>query len=79
MARLATAGAGPIPVRLRAAAEILESQGLGDAAIAAAADRAGELVDPDSDLHASSDYRRHLTTVLTERAIRRAISKAGKK
>jgi aerobic carbon-monoxide dehydrogenase medium subunit len=72
MARLATAGAGPVPIRLRAAEEILERDGLGDAAIEAAARRASELVSPDSDIHASSDYRRHLTGVLTRRALERA-------
>lgn len=76
-ARLATAGAGPVPLRLRAAEEILEQQGFGDAAIAAAARRASELVEPDSDLHASSAYRRHLTGVLLERAVRRAIARLG--
>ncbi|HTO10051.1 MAG TPA: xanthine dehydrogenase family protein subunit M [Candidatus Binatia bacterium] len=75
-ARLATAGAGPVPVRLRAAEEILERDGLGEAAIEAAAARAAELVQPDSDVHASADYRRHLTRVLTARAIRRALTVA---
>ena len=77
MARLATAGAGPVPVRLRAAEQILEAEGLGDAAIAAAAARAAELVEPDSDLHASAAYRRNLTRVLTERAVRRAVARLG--
>ncbi len=71
-ARLATAGAGPVPVRLREAEEILERDGLGERAIDAAAARAAELVAPDSDIHASADYRRHLTRVLTGRALRRA-------
>jgi len=71
-ARLATAGAGATPRRLRACEEILERDGVGDTAIAAAARRASELVEPDSDLHASADYRRHLVGVLTERALRRA-------
>ena len=75
-ARLATAGTGPVPVRLRAAEEILERDGLDDAAIDAAARRASELVSPDSDLHASADYRRHLTGVLTGRALRRALGVA---
>jgi aerobic carbon-monoxide dehydrogenase medium subunit len=75
-ARLATAGTGPVPVRLRAAEEILERDGLGDAAIDAAARRASELVSPDSDIHASADYRRHLTGVLTGRALRRAVGVA---
>jgi carbon-monoxide dehydrogenase medium subunit len=75
-ARLATAGAGPVPLRLRAAEEILERDGLGEAAIEAAARRASELVSPDSDIHASSDYRRHLTGVLTRRALTRALGVA---
>jgi carbon-monoxide dehydrogenase medium subunit len=77
MARLATAGAGPVPVRLRAAEQILERDGLGEKAVTAAAERAAELVDPDSDLHATAAYRRHLTRVLTERALHRAIARAG--
>jgi CO/xanthine dehydrogenase FAD-binding subunit len=76
-ARLATAGTGPVPVRLRAAEEILERDGLGEAAIAAAARRAAEVVQPDSDIHASADYRRNLTRVLTERALKRALARAG--
>jgi carbon-monoxide dehydrogenase medium subunit len=59
-------------VRLRDAEAILERDGLGDAAISAAGQRASELVQPDADIHASADYRRHLTRVLTERALRRA-------
>ena len=77
MARLATAGAGPVPVRLRAAEEILEREGLGDDAIARASAKAQELVQPDADIHASADYRRHLTGVLTGRAIKRALTKVA--
>jgi carbon-monoxide dehydrogenase medium subunit len=76
-ARLATAGAGPVPLRLRAAEEILEADGLGSAAVEAAAQRASELVEPDSDIHASAAYRRHLTRVLTARALARARARAG--
>jgi aerobic carbon-monoxide dehydrogenase medium subunit len=76
MARLATSGTGAVPVRLREAERILERDGLEDAAIEAAGRRASELVDPDSDIHASADYRRHLTGVLTARAIKRALAKA---
>ena len=35
---------------------------------------AAELVEPHADIHASADYRRHLTRVLTARALRRAIN-----
>jgi aerobic carbon-monoxide dehydrogenase medium subunit len=75
-ARLASAGAGPVPVRLRAAEEILERDGLGEGALQAAAARASELVEPDSDVHASAEYRRHLAGVLTLRALKRAIERA---
>jgi CO/xanthine dehydrogenase FAD-binding subunit len=76
-ARLATAGVGPTPVRLRSTEEILERDGLSDAAIDAAATRAAELVEPDGDIHASAAYRRNLTRVLTGRALRRAKAKMG--
>jgi len=72
MARLVSAGAGPVPMRLGAAEEMLERDGLSDASIDAAAARAGELVDPDSDIHASAAYRRNLARVLSGRALRRA-------
>jgi carbon-monoxide dehydrogenase medium subunit len=77
-ARLAAAGTGPVPIRLRGAEEILEREGLTGAAIEAAAGRAAELVDPDSDLHASAAYRRNLTRVLTARALRRAQARMGR-
>jgi carbon-monoxide dehydrogenase medium subunit len=76
-ARLAAAGAGPVPLRLRGAEEIIEREGTAEKAVAAAAARAAELVDPDTDLHASAEYRRHLTRVLTERALTRAIGAAA--
>jgi CO/xanthine dehydrogenase FAD-binding subunit len=75
-ARLATGGAGAVPLRLRAAEEVLERDGVGDDAVRAAARRAAELVEPDSDLHASADYRRHLTEVLAARALCRARERA---
>ena len=75
--RLVTAGAGPVPARLRGAEEIVEREGVGDKAVAAAAARAAELVQPDSDLHASADYRRNLTRVLTARALKNAIGRAA--
>jgi len=76
-ARLVTAGAGPVPTRLRQAEEILEREGFSDAAIEAAARRAAELVEPDTDIHASAAYRRNLTRVLTGRALRRAVTRIG--
>jgi carbon-monoxide dehydrogenase medium subunit len=75
-ARLATAGAGPVPVRLRAAEAILLEDGVSERALDAAAARAAELVTPDSDLHATAAYRTNLTRVLTRRALVRAVARA---
>lgn len=75
-ARLAACGAAPTAIRLRSAEEILERGGVGDRYIDDAAARAAELVDPVADLHASAEYRRHLTRVLTRRALRRAIERS---
>jgi carbon-monoxide dehydrogenase medium subunit len=71
--RLATAGISACPQRLRAAEQILEQQGLGDAAITQAAEAAAKTVEPLADRNASAAYRRQLTQVLTERAIRGAL------
>src|SRR5690348_17150698 len=59
-ARLATAGIGPVTIRLRDAEAILEERGLGATAIADAANKAAEVVEPMSDHNGSADYRRHL-------------------
>jgi carbon-monoxide dehydrogenase medium subunit len=72
-ARLATAGVGPVSIRLRDAETVLEQKGLGEDAIAGAADKAAAQVDPVSDLNGSVEYRRHLTGVLTRRAVLKAI------
>ena len=71
-ARIATAGISSHSQRLSAAEQILAQQGLGDAAILKAAAVAAEAIEPLSDNHASAAYRRQLTQVLTERAVRRA-------
>jgi carbon-monoxide dehydrogenase medium subunit len=42
-----------------------------------AAEQARRAVDPESDLHATADYRRHLTGVLTVRAVNQAIANAA--
>ena len=72
-ARLATAGVGPTSIRLRDAEAVLEQKGLGEDAIAEAADKAKAQVDPVSDLNGSAEYRRHLTGVLASRAVLKAI------
>jgi aerobic carbon-monoxide dehydrogenase medium subunit len=44
--------------------------------IDAAAERARTELDPEPDIHASADYRRHLAGVLTDRALRQAVENA---
>jgi CO/xanthine dehydrogenase FAD-binding subunit len=79
LARLATAGVGPTPLRLRAVEHLLEQDGLTEQSIEAAAERAAELVEPSNDLHASADYRRHLVRVLTRKALKRAATRSREK
>jgi CO/xanthine dehydrogenase FAD-binding subunit len=72
-ARLAAAGVGQTSVRLSDAEAVFEQQGLGEAAISEAANKAAAQVDPSSDLNGSAEYRRHLTGVLTRRAVLKAM------
>jgi carbon-monoxide dehydrogenase medium subunit len=76
-ARLATAGISTHSDRLYEAEQLLEQHGLSDKTILQAAEKASELVKPMSDHNASAEYRRRLTVVVTERALRRAIAGAA--
>jgi aerobic carbon-monoxide dehydrogenase medium subunit len=78
-ARLATAGISSHSNRLNEAEQILEKHGLSDNMILQAAETASDLVKPMSDHNASAEFRRRLTAVLTERALRRAIVKAAER
>jgi aerobic carbon-monoxide dehydrogenase medium subunit len=77
-ARIATAGISSHASRLRAAEQVLEEDGLTDNAIAEAAKVAVRNLEPLSDNNASAEFRRHLTSVLTERALQRAAGNAMK-
>ncbi len=68
-AALGIGGASPFPHALPEAGEILVGKRLDEAAIAEAANAAADLIDPDGDLHATADYRRHLARVLTSRVL----------
>ena len=71
-ARLATSGTAPAPLRLKAAEGVLEQKGLGDLAIEEAAEAAARAVEPMNDHNGSVEFRRHLTRILTGRALRKA-------
>jgi len=68
---LALTGVGPTPVVPREAAAVMLGVTPTADAIAEVGRRVSAMVRPESDLHASSDYRTHLAGVLTERALAR--------
>jgi aerobic carbon-monoxide dehydrogenase medium subunit len=74
--RVAITGAGAQPVRATAVEAALRGQAPDDAALAAAAEHATEGLQLMSDIHASEDYRAHLTRVFTRRALKRALERA---
>jgi CO/xanthine dehydrogenase FAD-binding subunit len=76
-ARLAFTGVGGTPLRARDAEAALVGALAGPDIFAAAATRAQAAAEPDSDLHASADYRRHLVGVLARRALARAHERAS--
>ncbi len=75
-AALGIGGASPFPHALPEAAALLVGRRLDDKAIAEAADAAADLIDPDGDLHATADYRRHLARVLAARVLKSAAEDA---
>ena len=75
-ARIALLGVGEGPVLAHAAADALRGQSPSLDAVAAAADAARAEVDPPMDIHASSEYRRHLVGVLVGRALPVAFGRA---
>ena len=72
-ARVALFGVGDRPMTAASAARVLEEQAVTPDVIRAAASATAENdIDPTSDIHASSRYRRHLAGVLTRRVLERA-------
>ncbi|MCY3831167.1 MAG: xanthine dehydrogenase family protein subunit M, partial [Rhodospirillaceae bacterium] len=75
--RIALFGVGETPVRATAAEALLTGTGLEPDAVAAAVDALRNAIDPDDDLHASAEYRRHLAGVMAERALGDAWARVG--
>jgi CO/xanthine dehydrogenase FAD-binding subunit len=74
-AAVALTGVGPTPLAARDAARALVGVKPTPAAIEDVGRRVAAPLTPDSDLHASSDYRKHLAAVLTRRALTRAAAR----
>jgi carbon-monoxide dehydrogenase medium subunit len=68
-ARVGLTNMGSTPLRARAVEAALAGQPATDEAVRAAAASAAEGTNPPSDLNGDADYRRHLATVLTRRAV----------
>jgi carbon-monoxide dehydrogenase medium subunit len=63
---------GSTPVRASAVEQAVSGGATDREAFRAAAENAHEGTSPPSDLHGSAEYRRHLATVLTARALAKA-------
>jgi carbon-monoxide dehydrogenase medium subunit len=68
-ARVGLTNMGPTPLRACAVEAALVDVEATREAVAAAAEHAAQGTSPSSDLNAQADYRRHLATVLTRRAV----------
>jgi carbon-monoxide dehydrogenase medium subunit len=75
-ARVALTGVGPTALRATKAEAILAGHRPEGALIERAIEAVRSAITPDTDLHASSDYRRHLTGVLAGRALAAAWRRA---
>ncbi len=75
-ARVAITGAGSQPIRAAGVEAALRGKAPDDAALAATAEQAAEGLDVMGDIHASAEYRTHLTRVYTRRALKRAVERA---
>ncbi len=74
---IALTNVGPTAIRARRAEEALRGQAPDDKAIAAAAAAAAAESQPVSDMRGPADYKKDVVRVLTARAVRKAIARAG--
>lgn len=70
--RIGMMGVGETPMRATEAESILAGRRYGEAVIAEAVEAVRAAVEPNTDLHASSDYRRHLVGILAQQALAKA-------
>ena len=73
-ARVALTNMGSTPLRAAATEAALSGASATEDGVRAAADRAADGTNPPSDLNGDGDYRKHLATVLTRRAVLKAAS-----
>jgi len=76
-AHVGVIGVGDRPQRLPQAEAVLNGRIIDDATIAQAEAAAAAAVDPQTDIHASADYRRALVGTMVERALESARNRNG--
>ncbi len=69
-------GVGDTPMRMPDAEAALDGQACDEQTLDAVVAAVRNAVQPDGDLHASGDYRRHLVGVLVRRAVKDAWKRA---
>ena len=74
--RLVLGGVDAVPLWIEEAFELLLGEKLSDSIITRIQDIVDERVDPETDLHASADYRRHLAKVMASDVLHLAYTKA---
>lgn len=77
-ARIVAVGVGERAMRLDAAEAAITGEAMNDTGLTAAALAARDSVDPPSDFHADSEFRRDLVFSLTKRALSEAHGRCGK-
>ena len=75
--RIALTGVGPTPVRASGAESLLVGRKPEAKLMARTTEAVRAAIEPETDLHASSDYRRQLAGALTGRALAAALQRAG--
>ena len=73
---LSACGVGSAPIKLSNAEKLILEGGVNENSMRSAARAAAIEVDPETDLHATSDYRRRLTAVLVHQALSKAKERA---
>ncbi len=74
-ARIVLINVGNRPVQATSAEKLLIGEKKSDELIQAAAEAAIQDIDPPSDMHASSEFRRHLTKVLVQKVLNKAFKR----
>jgi CO/xanthine dehydrogenase FAD-binding subunit len=74
--RLAFTGAGERPTRARYTEQALRGQSPTEDVVRAAAEQSSNDLTPESDLHASADYRRDVAKVMARRTLMKAIKRS---